>query len=286
MRVRAILAALTLLILGHEVVAQRPAGAEPRGEAKAAAPRSRPRPSEAARAALAGAKEIAGRIKGLADTERPAAIETAARAYDKVALDFVAEPTVAAQAAFTAADLWRRHGSHALAEQGYLMAARVDPEQYGQRGTIAAADMQRHLDRNDEALSTYAKVVAMDPGTSRAQTARLWQGRLQQQLGRLDDAVATFRAALEAAEKPRQVIDTVNCLARALIERGDLDGAANAIRHAEEVVAGAVDSDPIETERLRKLVDTMSARKALQRARDKKTAAARDAQDLEKATGR
>jgi tetratricopeptide (TPR) repeat protein len=276
------------LLLAAPVVGQggcTGASRAPEAAAAAKAP-ARPKPSDAARTALAAAKDLAGRVQGTAGAERATALEAAARAYDRIAADFGAEPAVAAQAAFAAGELWRRHGSFALAEQGFLAAAKLDAPRFAQRATLEAADMQRRLDRHEEALATYGQVVAIAPGTTRAQTARLWQGRLLQALGRVDDAITAFRVALESAAGPRQVLDAVNYLARALVEKGDLDGAQAAIAHADDVVATAVAADPTEAEALHKRLEELSARRALQRARDAQSGAAEDARKLEAATGR
>jgi tetratricopeptide (TPR) repeat protein len=267
-------------------LAQAPAGnlpKEPPHAEAAAAKAARPKAqiSDGARAALASAKELAGRLKGLQGNERTAAAQAAAMAYDKVAADFAAEPQAAAQAAFAAADLWRRHGSLPLAEKDYLQAAQLDAKHFGQRALLEAADMQRRQKQTEKAIATYAQVVTLEAGGSRAQEARLWQGRLLQSLGRLDEAVSAFQVALEAAQRPRQVIEACNFLACACMQKGDLDAAERAIEHADQAVQAAGEDDPIEVERLRKALEGMSSRKALQRARDKQTEAGKDARALD-----
>jgi tetratricopeptide (TPR) repeat protein len=254
------------------------------GEAAAAAkPPARIQFSDAARTALAAARELANKAEDLDGPGRATAIEAAAQRYDQVATDFAAEPAAAAQAAFAAGELWCKHGSLELADRDYLAAARLDPVRYAQRATLAAADMQRRLDRHEEALATYGKAIAIAPGTARAQTARLRQGRLLLTLGRRDEAVTAFRAALESAATPRQSLDACNDLARALIDQGDFAGAQAALRHAEQAVAAAIAADPTQQATLQRALERMSSRKALQRAMDQKTNAAEDARKLEAA---
>jgi tetratricopeptide (TPR) repeat protein len=240
--------------------------------------------TEAGRAALASAKDVAGRCKGLRAAERTQALEQAAAAYDKVAADFATEPAVAGAAAFAAAELWRQHGSFPLAEKDYLLAAETDGPRFGQRALMGAADMQRRQKRNEEAMVIYGKAAALEAGTPRAQEARLWQARLLQTSGRLDEAVTSFQSALESARPGRPVIDAANYLALALVQKGDFDAAERAIAHAEQALGA--DEDPIVAERLKKAIESMSARKALQRARDKATRAAKDAVGLEAAQKR
>lgn len=245
-----------------------------------------PKPSDAGRAAITSARQVATRVRGLRGPERTTALEQAANAWDKVAADFAGEPVVAGAASFAAADCWRQQGSLPLAEKDYLAAAAIDPSRFGQRGLLGAADMQRRQRRVDEAMATYGKAAAIDPGTSRAQDARLWQARLLQSGERLDDAITAFQAALESADPGSETIEASNFLALAWIAKGDLDAAARAIDHATESLAAVNDEDPLVVERLHKAVEAMSAKKALQRARDKATGAAKDAVDVDAARKR
>lgn len=259
---------------------ERPAGA-PAGDGAAATAPAVPKLSAEARAAIAAARELAKKARSLEGAEKLAALQAAATAFDKVATDFAAESAAVAQAAYEGADAWKRHGSSAEAEHDFLVAAQQDPPRYAQRGKIGAADMQRRLDRASEALATYAEAVAVDPTTTRAQGARIWQGRILQSLGRGADAIAMFRTAVAAARTPQQVIEASNYLAKVQVDQGELDAAAQSIAHAESAVAAAGTADPIAQERLQKALASMSARRALQRLRDKKADATGDAVQLE-----
>jgi tetratricopeptide (TPR) repeat protein len=258
--------------------AQAGEGPPPGAEAKA-----KVATSDAGRSALAAARELAARTRGLRGPERAAALEAAATAYDKVVADFAAEPLVAAAAAYQAGELWRQQGSLPLAEKGYLLAAKLDAARWAQRALLGAADVQRRQKRTDEAMATYAKAAAVDPGSSRAQDARLWQARLLQAGGRLDEAIVAFQAALESADPGAQTIETCNLLALAWIDKGDLAAAAGAIEHAQNAVASSGEEDPLVQERLHKALEAMSARKALQRARDQRDQVGKDAEALEAA---
>lgn len=240
-----------------------------------------PKASDAARVAIAAARQLAAQCRGLKGPDRARALEQAATAYDKIATDFAAEPTVVAAAAFAGAGLWRQQGSHAMAEKGYLLAATADAPRFAQRGLFGAADMQRRQKRVDEAMVTYGKAAAVDPGSARAQEARLWQARLLLAEERVDEAITAFQAALESADPGSQTIDAANHLALAHVHKGDLDAAGRAIEHAEHSIAELGDEDPLVLERLHKTLEAMSARKALQRARDRQSGAAKDAVDLD-----
>ena len=237
--------------------------------------------SDAARAALASARDVAVKVRGLAGDEQLAALQAAAQAYDRVASDLANEPVAAAQAAYSSGELWRRHGSLAEAERCYLTASQLDAERYAQRGKLAAADMQRRSERFELSLQTYRDAAAVEPTTARAQTARIWQARVLQSMGRDVDALVAFRGALASATSPRQVLEVSNYLARALIDGADLSGADQVLKQADAAIATAVVETPDDAERLHKVLESMSARKALQRARDQEAKTARDAQQLE-----
>lgn len=261
--------------------AQASGGEAVRPKVGAAAPGESREASDAARAALAASKQLAAQCRGMQGPDRARALEQAALSYDKIATDFAGEPTVAAVAAFAGAGLWRQQGSHALAEKGYLLAAATDPARFGQRGLFGAADMQRRQKRVDEAMATYGKAAAVDPGSARAQEARLWQARLLLTAERVDEAIPAFQAALESADPGSQTIEAANWLALAWIHKGDLDAAGRAIEHAERSITELGDEDPLVLERLHKGIEAMSAKKALQRARDKQAGAGKDAVRLD-----
>ena len=239
--------------------------------------------SAAGREALQRCKEIAAGAKGERGAARLQVLANAAADSDRVAAGFVSEASVAAAAAFAAAELWRRHGSMPLAEKDYLLAAKVDPGRFGQRGVLGAADMQRRQKRFADALATYRRVVAMEPGNGRAHVARLEISKLLRILERIDDAIAAAQLALECARPGRQTIDACNQLALLWIAKGDLDAAGRALGHAEDSIGGVDNADPIVAERLQKAVELMSARRALRRAVDKVNDAAGDAARLDAA---
>lgn len=245
----------------------------------------RPMFSEASRAALAAARAEAMKVRGLEGDAQTAALEAAAKAYDRAANEVAAEPKAAAQASFSAAELWRRQGSIAEAERCYLSAAQLDAERYAQRGKLGAADMQRRAQKHDLAIASYRDAAAIDPTTSRAQTARVWVGRVLQSMGREVDAVVALRAAVASATTTGQTIEAINHLATALIAGGDLQGAAVALAQADAAVSTAIVEKPEEAERLHKALESMTARRALQRAQDKSLDTASDAAQLEKGEG-
>lgn len=258
-------------------------GAQAQQEAPKAEPAADPAPRAVnpAKSALAEARKLYDAVRGLRGGDRIAKLELAAKAFEQVVSLAGEDAKLAALAAFFAAGAWRQQGSLALAERSYLAAAQFDSPRYGARGHLGAADMQRRLKRTDEAIAEYLKVIDLEPGSGAAQDARLWQARLLQVNGKIDEAIATFQSALEAARAGRDTIDTANYLALAWIQKGDFEAAGFVLEHAEEAIAALGEEDPVTQERLRKALEGMSARKALQRALDKKNGAAKDAEQLE-----
>ena len=240
-----------------------------------------PKLSAEARTAIQEARKLEKEARKVTGPARSRKLEVAAAQFDRLVAKFEAEPEAAALAAWTAAGIWRRHGSAPLAEKDYLYAAKTNAARYGQRALLGAADMQRRQERVEDAMKTYALAEAVDPRSSNAQEARLWVARMLQGSNQIDAAIEKFQAALESAPSARQGIDAADYLAKAWIVKGDLDAAGFVIDHAEKLVASEQDGDAVLAERLRRAFERMSARKALQRALDEKTGVKQDAVRLD-----
>jgi tetratricopeptide (TPR) repeat protein len=240
-----------------------------------------PAPRAAVRAALGEARGLAALARRQMGPARSRALEQAAAAYDRCVARFEATPAVAAFAAWSAAELWRRHGSMLLAEKDYLHAARWDPRRYGQRGLLGAADMQRRQRRAEDARKTYREAERIDPRTGYAHRARLWLARMLQADGELDRAIEGYQAALESAPTPRRAVEVADLLAKAWISKGDLESAGFVLEHVEQLVRDAGSQNDRESEWLRRASREMPARKALQRALDKVRDAGGDAVRLD-----
>jgi tetratricopeptide (TPR) repeat protein len=240
-----------------------------------------PAPRAAVRAALGEARGLAALARRQMGPARSRALEQAAAAYDRCVARFEATPAVAAFAAWSAAELWRRHGSMLLAEKDYLHAARWDPRRYGQRGLLGAADMQRRQRRPEDARKTYREAERIDPRTGYAHRARLWLARMLQADGELDRAIEGYQAALESAPTPRRAVEVADLLAKAWIAKGDLESAGFVLEHVEQLVRDAGSQNDRESEWLRRASREMPARKALQRALDKVRDAGGDAVRLD-----
>jgi len=238
--------------------------------------------SKEARAALKQAAAIAAKSKGLKGKARSSALTAGAKAYEAVAAKFGSEAGACGQAWFRAAELWRRSLSLESAAKAYGLAVDRDPRRYQERSWLQLAHLERRQKRTEEALELYKKVARLKSGTARTHEARLWIGRCLEAQKKADAAVDAYRQALSLTTKPRRVVDVCNRLALCLVQQGKLDQAAAAIRQAETTAASVLDKKGPSSKSLRRALDRMSARKALQRARDKATGAHRDAKDLDR----
>lgn len=238
-------------------------------------------PQPGGKAALGNARSVAAAAKGKQGLERATALEAGARAFLAVAEQFKAEPMVAAEAAFEAAELWRRKGDLREAEAAYRTALEGDPTRFGVRATFELAHLLRRAKKSDDAVAFYRKVAEMQPGTARGQSALVWIGRTLQIVGQLDAAVTAFQDALGKAGNPAAVITAGNWLAKALLAKGDLDAARNALAEVDKRVAGEATGDTPAARRLQASLAEMTARRQLQRALDKKSGAATDAEAID-----
>ncbi len=235
-------------------------------------------PAAEVRAALRHAAESLAQVKGLKGPARTEALDQAAQAYRAVLEAHAGDAGIGGEAWFQIGEIERRKGAIAAAETAYAKAAELDFDRYGERALTERGHMLRRLKRFDEAIEVYRRAAAVKPASARAHTARTWIGRCLQEQGDLDGAVAAHRQALDVTTEPRRVIEISNWLAKACLAKGDLDGAEAALARAEAVVP---EGDSPEAESVRDAFDDMSARRALQRARDKRTDAPGQAQDVE-----
>jgi tetratricopeptide (TPR) repeat protein len=237
-------------------------------------------PADGGKEALKSAAALAEKARGVRGAERKEILERAARAFEEVAVAHARTPAIAAEASFEAAELWRRCENLSAAEGLYAKANELEPARWAERALLEIAHVQRRLKRFDDAIATYEKCAKVKGGSARAHEARLGIGQCHEAKGQLAEAVAAYRAAVEADTTPTRKIDSLDELAKTLVQQGDLDGAAAAIGQAESLEASG--DTGVDAERLRRAIEQMGARKALQRAHDKKTNAARSAEEVEK----
>lgn len=237
--------------------------------------------SKEARAALNEAKAVAAKSKGLKGEARKNALVAGARTYEAVAARFASEDGACGTAWFEAAELWRKNQDFKAAARGYGLAAERDPGRYQERSWMQLAHIARRQKQIAQALELYKKVATLKSGTARNHQARVWIGRCFERQKKPEQAIDAYRQAAGSTTNPRDMLEACNRLALCLVREGRLDQAAAAIRQAETAAAPELARPGPKARNLRRALDRMSARKALQRARDKVTGAHRDAEDVE-----
>lgn len=239
--------------------------------------------SDAAKAEFKSIAELERGLKGKRGPERLIALQGIAQRCEETASAFSHEPAAAMRAWYDAGEAWRRHGSLEPAAVAFGRALDQADDRYRARALYGLAQMQRRLKQLEAAIATYTKCARYEPGSVRAHDARVWIARCHMAEDKFAESLAAFRAACEAAPGPLQRIGAGNWLAKALIASGDLEAAERELTAVEQAVKPVSDSDDPAAARVRKALEQMSARRALQRARDKANGAASDAIDVERA---
>ena len=146
-------------------------------------------------------------LRGLEGDERRAALRSSAERHAELARRFESEPGAAARAWYECAELWRRQGSLGKADAAYRSTLEHDRGgAYEERALFGRAQMLRRQKMLDRAIAAYQQAAAVKPGSNRAHESRLWIARCLDGKGESEKSLAAFRSALEAAERPRQVI--------------------------------------------------------------------------------
>lgn len=236
------------------------------------------KPGGEARAALALAEKTTnGELEGLEGEERRAALQRGAERWAALAERFAADKAAVARAWFECGELWRRHGSLDTAQAAYEKSVASEDAGYRERALFGKAEMQRRRKLFDEAIESYGLASRVTPESNRAHSARLWIARCLESKGDRTAAIEQLRRCLEADVRPLQIVETCDELAKTLVDAGDLTGAAGAIEHAERVCRDHVAKGEPNADGLQRAVERMTARRALQRARDKADGASKDA---------
>ena len=238
-------------------------------------------PTKSAREALRAARSVEGGARGTIGEKRAEILTRAAEAYEKVAADFAHDLAAVAQASFSAAEIWRKQGELATAEQLYQESIRNDQARYQERALMQLAHIARRQEKPDEALDMYARVAGFKPASARAHEARIWTAKIYAGGEDKSKAVEAFELAVDGAGSPRRIIEACNGLAGLLIKMGQLVRAEEVLKRAE-VASQAETGVRNGGDNLARAYLNMSAHKALQRAKDKRDKIHEQAEQVEK----
>ncbi len=262
------------------LAATLPAQAEVKGVSKTV------KPSPEARAAMQKVNAIRASAKGKKGETRAAILREAVAGYAKMVIDHAGEPLAIAPASFAAAEIWRAGGDLDKAKDYYRKSIQFDSERYEARSTLQLAHIARRNKDAAGAIALYQKVAKLKPKSARSHQARTWIGRCHAAASKPDEAIKAYRTAIDLAASPTQTIDACNRLAGLFVKLNKLDDAEQVIGLA----ATAAKAPPTATGKMavrqtqswEKAFARMSARRALQRARDKATKAHKDAVEIER----
>ena len=221
-----------------------------------------------AAAQLEAADRLRAALRGLRGSERASRARAAAAAYGALRVHWPTAREACAQAAFRAGELLRAEGddSAALAEFEFVRSLELRCA-WRARAGLEIAHVQRRAGRREAALDAYL-AVHDDPRSEpqRRDEAALWAGRMYALLGKPEEAQRRWEAVARRAEDPLQRIDAWDELALALVDAGDLEGAAGWIGRARENLADVALEETENGERVRGALERMRSIRRLERA--------------------
>jgi len=223
---------------------------------------------ESARAQLEAADRLRAALRGLRGAQRAERARAAATAYAALRVHWPAQRELCAEAAFRAGELLRAEGleAAALAEFEFVRSLELRCV-WRARAGLEIAHLQRRAGRRSAALDAYLAVLD-DPRSEpqRRDEAALWAGRMYALLGKPEEAARRWEAVARRAEDPLQRIDAWDELALALVDAGDLEGAAGWIGRARESLADVALEETENGERVRGALERMRAIRRIERA--------------------
>ncbi len=168
----------------------------------------------------------------------------AAELFGRLADDFP-KHELAAQAVFAQAACWGRGLKHEQAVAAYARLLAKYPDcAYVEDALYQKATVETLLRRDAMALETWQNLIARFPATKFGADARFWKGVLLAEGGKLEDAEASFRAALKAVPAPSDELSRRIRfrLALALQRQGDGNGGSKRLDEAADLLLGLADT--------------------------------------------
>lgn len=250
-----------------------PARVDTAGPARAGNEDAVPR-KESAEAQLKLAGELRNALRGREGAERDAARARAVAACRAVRQYFPAETALGAEAAFRAAELLRAAGDLESAGAEFEVARDTGGSSpFRLRALLELGHLQRRARASEKALANYEALIAERAATpGQRDEASLWAGVVCHELGREADARRAWQRVADGAEDPLDRIRAWDRLACALIESGDLEGAAGTLERCKEALAAPAAEETRLGERVRSALAGMRAADDLPRAIERRRA--------------
>lgn len=242
---------------------------------------------ESAEAQLKHAATLKQALRGTEGEARDAARKAAIAAYRSVREFFAADAAACAEAAFRAGELLRSANDVTGAMAEFAIARdRGTGTAFRVRAVLEIAHLERRAKHNQEALSAYEWVVADESSTPRQRDeASLWAGRVYLDLSRPADARRVWQRVADAGDDPLDRVRAWDNLASALIDQGDLEGAAGTLERCREALSEVAQEESKLGERVRsalanmRCVDELAAAVAKKKATSEKSDAKTERSD-------
>jgi hypothetical protein len=242
---------------------------------------------ESAEAQLKHAATLKQALRGTEGEARDAARKAAVSAYRSVREFFGSDAAACAEAAFRAGELLRSANDVPGAMAEFAIARdRGTGTSFRVRAVLEIAHLERRAKHSQEALAAYEMVIAEESASPRQRDeASLWAGRVFIDLTRPADARRVWQRVADAGDDPLDRVRAWDYLASALVDQGDLEGAAGTIERCREALSELSQEESKLGERVRsalsgmRSVDELSAAIAKRKAAPEKSDAKSDHTD-------
>lgn len=221
-----------------------------------------------AQAQLAYAKRAKQALAGTRGRERMQRRWEAAAAYAAVRVHHAEEPCLGAEGAFRAGELLRGGGDlHEALREFRAARSRCPQGPFHARSVLEIGHVERRLGRDGEALDAYQELYT-DARVAPAvrDRAMSWAGRVHDEAGRFDAARRLWERVARTAEDPVERVRAYDLLALALIERGDLEGAAGVLESCRGALRDVASEETQSGARVRGALTQMRAVESLRKS--------------------
>lgn len=227
---------------------------------------------ETAKAQLEHAASLKKAMRGLEGEARDRARSEAVAAYRSVREYFGGDANASAEAAYRAGELLRSADDTAGALAEFTIARdRGAGTDFRVRAMLEIGHLERRAKRMQQAIAAYETVVADETASARQKDeASLWVGRVYADLERLADARRVWQRVADKGDDPLDRIRAYDLMTSALVDAGDLEGAAGTLERCREALAEVAQEESKLGERVRSALSAMRCVDELARAVEKR----------------
>jgi len=220
---------------------------------------------ESSRAQLEHARELKLAMRGTRGRERARRRMNAAEAYRVVRRYFPEERGLGGEAAFRAGELLRAGGEERCALEEFRVARELsDGGEFAFRASLEIGHLLRRRGDPSGALDAYLDVIADARAEPRwCDDAAIWAGRVWYEMKQVEEARRWWNRVAEGGEDPCDRVRAYDQLALALIDEGDLEGAAGVLDVCRRRLSDVALEETPRGERTRNALTNMRAVDAL-----------------------